>query len=327
VKTYTPSEFAGCYFHSTDVEELSPLPYKDYSEVSNYHFSEFSKKRIKTWLNPQIPNYLIQIIQQSLPTYLFHKLPAKVKSDYKMKKYLYSSGIYKEIKNRERQNGSHFLGTSIYFDLNKFEAYKCDNSQAMQRNFENLNQMISERGILTKKQILVWGRELETRSTRNSDDSDSLEKASNFILENQNVAYVRTRTISGVAQVHNTDVVAHRLMVETLLGEGFAVLSLGTPSIELGIVNRKYLEISHRLSIKSQFYLAEKCAIRVMSAEAGLFVAWAATELPLVLIGREWSETNLSNPVSLIKTRKEIGITDLVLKFDFTRDDIVNLFS
>jgi hypothetical protein len=325
VKIYTPHEFAGCYFHANYVEPLEELPYVNYSEISNYHFPEFSKRRIKTWVNPQIPNYLLQVFQQSLPAHLFHKLPAGIKADYKMKRYLYKSGIYKEVKRKERHNKSCFLGTSIYFDLNKFEEYKCDNSEAMQRNFENLNQMIEDNAILREEQILNWGTEFNTNPTANFEDLYSLEKATSFILENRNVAYVRTRTISGVAQVHNTNIDLHRLMVETLLEKDFAVLSLGTPAIELGIEHPRYLEISHSLSIKSQFYLAAKCAIRVMSAEAGLFVAWAATELPLILIGREWSETNLSQPISLITTRHRIGIKDLILKADFTKKDLLEL--
>lgn len=326
VRIHTPGEFAGCYFHADEVEILSCLPYVNYSEVSNYHFPVFSKKNIKTWINPQIPNYLIQVFQQSLPVFLFHKLPARMKSDYKMRKYLHKSGIYRKVKRNERQNKSDFLGTSIYFDLRKFEPYKCDNSEAMQRNFENLNLMIAESAILTKSEILTWGQKLKTHSPLISEDTESLEKAMSFILQNEKVAYVRTRTIGGVAQVHNTDVNLHGLMVETLLGEGFAVLSLGTPAINLGVSNPRYLEISHNLSIKAQFHLAAKCAIRVMSAEAGLFVAWAATDLPLILIGREWSETNLRKPISLIQTRKEIGINDLVLTSNFSRENIVKLF-
>ena len=121
VRIHTPQEFAGLYFHAKSVEVLAVLPYVNYSEVSNYRFPEFSKRRMKTWINPQVPNYIIQVCQQSLPAYLFHKLPARMKSDYKMKRYLYKSGIYNEVKKKERRGGTIFLGTSIYFDLSSFE--------------------------------------------------------------------------------------------------------------------------------------------------------------------------------------------------------------
>ena len=324
IKVYTPSEFATCYFHADSVEEISPRPYSEYSEVSNHHYREFSKKNFRTWFNPQIPNFIIQKFQQSLTAQQFHRLPARIKADYKMRKFLFSSGIYRRIKNAERKQKRLFLGTAIYYDLGKLEKYKCDNNEAMQRNFENLYQMISSRGILSTKEILKFYPNSEKLKESFANDLNSFELANNFITRNKNVAYIRTRLISGAAQAHNTNPESHRLLVETLLDLGYSVLSLGTTTLKLGILNPKYLEIDHNLSIGSQFYLAAKCEIRIMSAEAGLFVAWAATEMPLVLIGREWSELNLLKPVSLISARRFIGIPDKILNVNFTKQDVIN---
>lgn len=327
MKVFTPSEFTVCYFHADSIEQISPLPYSNYSEVSNHHYPEFSKRDVRTWFNPQTINFLIQRFQQSLTAKQFHRLPARLKSDYKMRKYLFDSGIYKRIKVAERKTKRIFLGTSIYFDLGLFEKYKCDNNEAMQRNFENLYKMIISGGILSVDEILKLLPKSEKLIQAFSNDEKSFRLAHNFITKNKRVAFVRTRLINGTAQAHNTDPESHRLLVVTLLELGYSVISLGTPTIKLGILDTKYLEIDHNLSIGSQFYLAAKCEIRVMSAEAGLFVAWAATGLPLVLIGREWSEANLLRPVSLIKARKLIGLPDTTLEVNFSRQEIINELS
>jgi hypothetical protein len=188
--------------------------------------------------------------------------------------------------------------------------------------------MISEGAVQTQEQIERI-QEIKSFSYQDLDKSEYelVRKMEGFIKANSKVAYIRTRNIKGQADVHNTDSERLLLLTNSLLALGWAVLNTGTPTIELPITDSKYLEVSHNLSIGHQFYLASKCNARVMSAEAGLFVAWAATELPLILIGEEWSVTNLDPPISLIKARQSIGIQDQRLRTDFTTSEIAKIFS
>jgi hypothetical protein len=328
VTVFSPKEFFACYFHVDSLIEIAPLPYESYSEVSNYRFPIFSKKRPTTWFNPQILNYFFQRFQQSLPSWVFHSLPQIYKADYKGRKYLYKSGIYRWVKNDARRLDTVFLGTASYMDISTMELYKCDIREAMYRNFRDLSRMISEGAVQTQEQIERI-QEIKSFSYQDLDKSEYelVRKMEGFIKANSKVAYIRTRNIKGQADVHNTDSERLLLLTNSLLALGWAVLNTGTPTIELPITDSKYLEVSHNLSIGHQFYLASKCNARVMSAEAGLFVAWAATELPLILIGEEWSVTNLDPPISLIKARQSIGIQDQRLRTDFTTSEIAKIFS
>jgi hypothetical protein len=327
VTVHTPKEFAACYFHCDSVVEISRLTYQNYGEVSNYRFRDFKKKELGTWISPQLPNYIFERIQQRLPSNAFHRLPASLRADYKARKYLFQSGIYREIKKREKKQKSHFLGTSNYLDLSNLETYRCDISEAMFRNFQNLSQMIRDGSVQTIKQIESFSiNEPTVRNEGENENQQLIKKAEEFINLNSRVAYIRTRNIQGQAAVHNTNPKKLRLLIETLLSIGWAVLNTGTPTFELDIGDSKYLEFHHNLPIGDQFYLASKCDARVMSAESGLFVAWAATELPLVLIGEEWSVKNLRSPVSLIESRKLLGIRDQLLDEDFTKAEIISIF-
>ncbi len=328
VTMFSPKEFFGCYFHCDELIEITSLPYESYSEVSNYRFPNFSKKQPSTWLNPQILNYFFQRFQQSLPSWAFHHLPNFFKADYKGRKYLHKSGVYRWAKNESFKLGKVFLGTASYTELSTREQYKCDINEAMYRNFSNLCRMISEGAVQTREHIEKT-RTLTSFSDQDSHKSDFelISRMQDFINVNSKVAYIRTRNIEGQANVHNTDPEKLLFLIKSLLAMGWAVLNTGTPTIKLPIRDARYLEISHNLSIGDQFYLASECDARVMSAEAGLFVAWAATNLPLVLIGEEWSVTNLDQPISLIKARQSIGIQDRRLTTDFSAQDIHRLFS
>jgi len=328
VTVHSPKEFFACYFHSDSLVEISKLPYQNYGEVSNYRFRDFKRREMGTWFSPQLPNYIFERFQQSLSASNFHRLPAFLKADYKSRKYLFKSGIYREVKKQEKNRKTHFLGTSNYLDLSNLEKYRCDINEAMFRNFENLCQMIQDGSVLKINQI----ESLPISERGGGGDSEFenqrlINNAEEFINLNSKVAYIRTRNIEGQAAVHNSNPKKLRLLVETLLSMGWAVLNTGTPTIELNISDSKYLEFHHNLSIGTQFYLANKCHARVMSAESGLFVAWAATEIPLVLIGEEWSVRNLRSPISLIESRRLIGIRDQLLDEDFTETEIRSIFN
>ncbi len=327
VTIYTPNEFAACYFNCDNIKELTQLPYSNYSEVSNYRFPEFRKSDPGTWLNPQVLNYIYERFQQNLSVKTFHKLPAYLRADLKGRRFLFESGIYRSIKSVEKKTPGTFLGATQYLDLSNLERFSCNIEESMTRNFQNLSQMILNGALLRLHEIKKIDMLISTKSESGISTADPLaEIAEDFVASNSRVAYIRTRNING-SNIHNTDSSKLSLLIETLLSQGWAVLNTGTPTIELPIRNKRYLEVNHNWSIGYQYNLASRCLARVMSAEAGLFVAWAATELPLVLFDEEWSVTNLESKISLLNARKSVGIVDERLQRDFTEIEIRKVFS
>jgi len=132
----------------------------------------------------------------------------------------------------------------------------------------------------------------------------------NFISKNQKTIFIRTRNIPGSASIHNTDTEMLNNLVNKLLNNGYRVINSGTPTFSLNIDNHRYLEVHHNLPVVVQQFLASKCYKTVTSAEAGLFTAWAASDIPLVTFGDEWSVTNLPEEVSLLRARLKLGIID-----------------
>jgi hypothetical protein len=322
VKVFTPDEFAACYYHADFIHEITDLPYRNYSEVSNYSLKILSKCDLNSFVGPQLFNYILQFVQSKVSKKIFHKLPILLKSDYKARKFLLSSNIYKNVKLQSRKQNFEFLGTSNYVDLAKMEIHRCDIINSMSFNFFNLANMITEGGVNKVKNIKA---EMEIRlADRNYSmvDHDLFKDVLEFIRTNRNVAYIRTRNISSAASVHNTKKKDLEDLIFGLLRLGYSVINSGTPTIAVSISNQNYLEVNHNFTILQQMYLASSCSIRVMSEEAGLFVAWASTEMPLVTFGKEWSITNLNKPISLIDARRQIGIKDIQLGMDFTYENL-----
>ena len=324
VMVFTPEEFASCYFNADIISKIDNLPYQNYSEVSNYSLKILSRKDLKTLFGAHIFNYLLQIFQAQIPAKLFHRLPVLYKSDYKARKFLIRSNIYKEIKSKSRLQDFEFLGTANYVDLANMTHHRCNIMESMEFNFENLASMIRSGGVF-KVESIKADMEIELAG-RNALDAKNIlfEKVKNFIQLRNSVAYVRTRNISGAASGHNTKQKDLLVLINGLLKLGYSVVNTGTPTIPVPISDRNYLEVNHNFTILEQMYLASLCSIRVMSEEAGLFVAWAAIDMPLVTFGREWSITNLKRPISLIKARQSIGIRDIQLGEDLTFSVIRN---
>jgi hypothetical protein len=324
-KVFTPREFSGLYFHADQIVPIEVLPYREYGEISNYRFKEFKKKKIETWLNPQVPNYILQRIQQKLPPVIFHNLPIYFQSDYKHRKYLIKSGIYSECMRFSKKEGDTFLGTGTYKDISTGTLYKCNIHEEMSRNFTKLSDMIADGFVLKNSKIKSWETHVFDELQWNESQEGLYSSIQDFININESVAFIRTRNILGAASSHNTNIEELRVLIEELLKLGYAVLNTGTPTISLPIQSKKYKEVSHNFSIKLQMLLASKCKLRIMSEEAGLFTAWAATEMPLVLFGKEWSMQNLENPISLLAQRKSIGIQDIRLGQSISKQNIQQL--
>lgn len=122
---------------------------------------------------------------------------------------------------------------------------------------------------------------------------------------------VRTRNFKNKAIEHNSKFEIFNELAKALLDKNVFVLNLGCPLLELGIERDNYCEIDHSLSIEDEIALCELADINIMTAEAGLFVGFAASNINILQIDEEWSVTNKGVNVSLFEARKKLGIDDL----------------
>lgn len=307
---YAPVEFVGCYFHANTVVEIKSQSFEPYSKVMNYSLKRFSKSQPKTWWNYQVLNYMHQRILQALPVPMFHFFPGYFRSDYKQRKFLYHSGVYRSLKLISKKLDHDFLGTGQYKNLATMQRFSFDQADYFTNHFKNLELMITSKGLQNSSSRETftnkWLQSL-SRSDKNYLDYLDIE---NFITKRNKVVFIRTRNILGAASHHNTDIDMLKNLVNELLKNGCSVVNAGTPTFSLCVKDSHYLEVNHNLPIVVQQSLASQCFKTVTSAEAGLFTAWAASDIPLVTFGEEWSVTNLRDKISLLEARSKVGITD-----------------
>ncbi len=310
---FCPPEIMSLYFHAKEITPVYPPGMENYSEVSNYSLPPFRKHDPRTWYSPQILNFLWQKSINVFPKNLYSALPESWTADYKMRRFLFRNGLYAKCKAQVGQ-GVVFLGTARHLDLASMKRFQKPGHVPWDVYFENLFQMIIGQGVSSsldrEKFHLKW---LQAREEVRQ--LDLFHVMQDFIHEHKNVVFLRTRNISGAASVHNTNLSFLSDLVHNLLVEGFAVLSSGTPPMQLPIDHSRYLEIHHNLPIASQQEIAKKCDYIITSAEAGLFTAWASTDLPLVTFGSEWSISNTKKGISLLSARKEIGLSDKSINY------------
>ena len=77
----------------------------------------------------------------------------------------------------------------------------------------------------------------------------------------------------------------------------------------LDIHNNDYYEVSHNMPIDDELLICGAATACIMTAEAGLFTAFAATNLSLIQYDDEWSVSCVD--VSLFDARIKAGLQDL----------------
>lgn len=308
---FAPPEILGCYFHANNLVPIDNLPFENYSEVSNYRLKTLSRRDPLSWFSSQLPSFYWQKYSNRLPRSCYRLLPAFLQADFKMRRYLFRSGVYSRVKNSCKQRSIEFLGSAPALNIESMRSIRRGVVVDWELWFEQLSRMISSGAVLNKSEIRRrCSGEIKNLSL---EQTTTFQQISSFIEDHKDVIMVRTRNIPGIASAYNTDPAFLLSSVTCFLERGFSVINSGTPTIHLEIQHKNLLQVDHNLPVLVQQYLGSKCLYVMTSAEGGLFVAWAATSIPLITFGIEWSVANTKSCISLLEARKSIGIHDLNL--------------
>jgi hypothetical protein len=313
---YAPKQFSGLYFATDKILDISPLPYISYNEVAEFEPNVISKKDFKTWLSAGTANYIHHKILERLPARVFHGAPKKLTSDYKTKKYLVDSGIYKFTKHNFfltfPREESKFMD-SLYVNLANLELRKKNLAEYFQYSFENLRNMV-----LSDKMNIPKLRQEHLDFKLYETEFNFLD---NFLKDSRNnsspIIFLRTRNVNSSVRFQNAPILELTNLVSGLLAAGFCVINSGVPAAKLPISHSSYLEFSHNLPIHIEITLAGECDFIMQTAWAGLFTAFASVQKNLITFQEEWSLTNIKTPVSIMDARLEIGMNDVQLLNDF----------
>ena len=322
-EVFAPEQFRGLYFSADKFNIITNLPYTSYDEVARWEPNAISKKKLNTWFTPGAINFIKHRSQSYLPALMFHSIPPKLRSDWKTSKYLVRSGILSECKasfadlNHMYVN-NFFFGDALYTNLANLQQEKKDLKKYFQYSFTNLYNLIltGEINFMTSSNENLIG-ELEKAHT-----PPELQIAMDFISARKNTIFLRTRNIDNSVRFQNTPAKAMAQLINLLLNEGVSVINSGVPASNLGITHENYLEYSHNLSISLEMQIASMATFVMQTAWAGLFTAFATLNKNLITFQNEWSVHNLIEPVSLLESRKKIGMKDIPLGDSFALDKL-----
>jgi len=177
-----------------------------------------------------------------------------------------------------------FIRVNTYLYLSGDVCY--DGDRWWRENFLNLYDMISDGKVYrVKKEPDFGGQPYFVLRTRNN-------------LNKGGVMY-------------NTDVEFLKPIMLGLLNLGFRVVNIGSPCRSIDIEHPFYDEYSHFMPIDKEFELCANAVGVILTAKAGLFTAFAATDLTLIQYDDEWSD---SYGVKLFDARSNAGILDLDIR-------------
>lgn len=304
---YAPKEYLGLYWAATQRFLISPSPYASMSEIQQYEKSPIQRRKISSWFSSGGVNYFYNLFLDMLPTVIFHSLPKYFTADYKSRKFLFKSGIYRLCK-KHFLRGNHegnaiFLGTTMYTNPGNGRKFRRNLTRHFQESFENLFQQIST-GCFAD--FPSW---TEQDTFRDIEINPIFE----FFKLSGKTVFLRTRNLNNSVRFQNASADKIRPVVLYLLNNGIKVVNSGTPPVSLDITHSGYFEFSHKLPVDEELRIASLCNFVMNSAWAGLFVAVATLRKNLITFDREWSEVHLSSPISILDARKKAGQKDLVL--------------
>lgn len=196
-----------------------------------------------------------------------------------------------------------------FFDLAQFSVEKFDLGEYLNKNFQYVFEMIKDGNLYNSN--IAPDKILSLLALSFEQWNDFLGFFEKFITSSNKKIIIRTRNFSKKATVHNSSHEKFFNLAQELIKRDVLVLNLGCPLLRLGITNENYCEIDHRLEFSLELALCQNANVCIMTAEAGLFVAFAASAISIVQIDNEWSMTHSVPAISLFEARKHSGLADL----------------
>jgi hypothetical protein len=293
---FSPNEFAHLYFHADKIYTFKNEQHPEYKQILEYKLG--AKPSLSSKVKSRIYTLALDLIQNNLiRKYIY----SKFYFTGRQLKFLVKSGLEKSIlKKIKNICNFQYVRVGDYMDCSTFTVVENNLTKWFSLTFSYLAEMITNGDvyIVTKNQSGLKMIEYSNLSTYFSSAKPKL--------------VLRTRNFQTKATIHNSKIELLTPLVEKLLENGFFVLNIGTPAMSLDIHNNDYAEVSHNMLIEEEFFVCGSAAACIMTAEAGLFTAFAATDLPLVQYDEEWSATFVG--VSLFAARRKAGFQDLDIR-------------
>ena len=210
--------------------------------------------------------------------------------------------------------GTHYFRINEYYNIAEQSVYE-NIMERFERDFQYLKYMIKNKHLYTSAI-----NKNTTQLNKWRINNNGIEIITKYFTAKKKVL-LRTRNYNTKAVVHNSNIEILRKIVSILLKNNIMVLNIGVPFMPLHINSVNYYELSHNLNFEEELLLCEDATANLMSAEAGLFVAFAASDINLIQYDTEWSVAHCEIPVSLMDARRDIEMNDLNI-IDIHNDEV-----
>jgi hypothetical protein len=295
---YVPVEFAHLYFHADNIFTFKNDQHPEYSKILDYKPSA----RVMLFLNikARIYSLLLNIFRNNLfKKYVYQKhyvTPRQLN-------FLIQSGLQEKILKKIKEKCVfEYVRVGDYMDCSTFTVVENNLTKWFQLTFSYLAEMISNGDVYAVPQ------------GKSALKNIKYENLTDYFLSSKPKLVLRTRNFKQKAVTHNSKVTLLKPLIVELLKEGFCILNLGTPTMPLDVNSNSYYEVSHNMSIEDEFLICGTATACIMTAEAGLFTAFAATNLSLIQYDDEWSVSCVD--VSLFDARINAGLQDLDIRVE-----------
>ncbi|WP_321504092.1 hypothetical protein [uncultured Methanoregula sp.] len=192
-----------------------------------------------------------------------------------------------------------------YFDVSTFSVADYNLGAWLHSELTNLSEMIAS------------GDVYKVMGCQDHQEYDGIYQT--FIKTNKPKIILRTRNFKNKAVVHNSKIEILKPVVEHLLEKGYFIFNIGTPTMPLSIKNDDYHEVNHNMAIEDEFKLCSLAQACMLSTEAGLFIAFAATDLTLIQYD---DDLNIKcHNVDLFGARRKAGLNDIDIRNEIFNND------
>mgnify|MGYP001207993222 CR=1 FL=1 len=290
----------------------------DYHKVLNDDGDDYGKPKQRflnklKCKNNKLLQSIIRILPQSFNFFKIY-LYTRFFINHRMMKYYVKRGLEDycvgKLHDEYGIERNKYYRVGNFFDLAQFSVGKFDLSEYLNRNFQYVYEMIKD-GCLYKSNINP-DNILSLFALSCKQDKKIHSFFEKFITSQNRKIIIRTRNFAQKATEHNSNHEIFLNLSRELIKRDVLVLNLGCPLLSLGITNENYCEIDHRLEFSLELALCQGADACIMTAEAGLFVAFAASAISsIVQVDNEWSVAHSVPAISLFEARKHFGLADL----------------
>lgn len=301
----SPENFAFLFKNCNGVFKISNTNLDSFSIKNYISVLEYRENKLIIYFNLYFNKTLFLIS----PLLYFLGVKLNIVSNFyrsdRQRKFFIGSGLERFCLNNLNIDRDKF----IYFRGNDFLDFYESSFKHLTLNdhfikqFKYLYTMISESSLYDP---LIEIKQLEIK----------FPKIIKFLSSKNTKIVLRTRNFKNKATTHNTkkDLVLPIILNLFEIDPNILILNIGNPLLRLDISNDRYFELEGNLDIEDEISLCKLSNAAMMTSEAGLFTAFAASNIRIIQIDEEWSMYSISEKVSLFEARSCAGLLDIDIR-------------